>query len=198
MNSSSNGSKPAGGGVLQKLPKFSTSVWLIIIAALVLVVVVPMVTTYLDETTKQGPLKDSLSKLQSQYTDLQKQLSSQSAVTAQINALKADADAARTLYGNSCDSIDTSRDLIDLAWQYDITMVNMGVSSTPIKIQGKDYPGTTYVLAMSGQVANFQNYLIAVGKKFASSQAADVVIQPALLEGALDHATLTITILCPQ
>jgi hypothetical protein len=196
--SNSEAPKNVKSSILQRLPRLSTSVWLIIIAALVLVAAVPMVSSYVDEIAKQGSLKDRLAKLQSQYIDLQKQSSSQMAQTVQINALKAEADAARMLYGNACDSVETSRDLIELAWQYDINIVSMAASSAPIKIQGKEYAGTSYVLYMSGQVANFQNYLIAVGKKYTSSQAGDIVIRPSVVEGVLDYAVLTITILCMQ
>jgi hypothetical protein len=164
----------------------------------VFVAAFPMVTTYADEVTKQVALKDKLTKLQSQYADLQKQLSSQASVTAQVDALKAEVDDTRMSYGSACDSIETSRDLIDLSWQYDVTIVEMTSSAMSMKIQGKDYPGMSYKLSMSGQVANFQNYLTAVGNKFASSQATNIVIQPALSEGVLDHADLTIMILCAQ
>jgi hypothetical protein len=190
--------KPTGGGLLQRLPRLSLSVWLIIIVVVVLVVAVPMVTTYIDETAKQGPMKDRLARLQTQYADLQKQLSSQGSMTAQINAIKAEVDSTRALYGNACDSIEASQDLSDLAWQYDITITNMAISPVTSKIQGKNYSGNSYVLTMTGQVAGFQNYLIAVGKKFVSSQAVDILIQPATLQGTLDRATLTITIICNQ
>lgn len=157
-----------------------------------------MVTAYADEITKQGPLKVRLAKLQSQYADLQKQLSSRASVVAQADALKAEVDDTMLRYGNACDSIGTSKDLIDMAWQYDVTIVSLEGSATTITIQGKDYPGTSYKLVMNGQVTNFQNYLTAVGNKFASSQARNIVIQPSVSEGMLDHAELTIAILCAQ
>ena len=190
--------KPSGGGIMQRLPRLSTPTWLIVIAALVLVAAVPMFTTYADETAKQGPLKERLTKLQAQNADLQRQLSSQGSMTAQINALKADVEAARARYGNACDSIETSKDLIDMAWQYDVTIVSLAASPVTTKVQGRDYPGTSYVLTVSGQVSSFQNYLSALGDKFASSQPTDIVIQPATEEGMLDHATLTITMICNQ
>ena len=39
---------------------------------------------------------------------------------------------------------------------------------------------------MSGQVSNFQNYLIALGNKFPSSQPKTVDIKPAEVQGTLD------------
>jgi hypothetical protein len=198
MISASNGTKPSGGGIMQRLPRLSTPVWLIIIVALVLVAAIPMAITYADETAKQGPLRQSLSKLQAQNADLQKQLSSKGSLTTQINALKTEVEAAKGHYGNACDSIETSRDLINMAWQYDITIVSMSANPVKSKIAGKDYSGTSYVLSMSGQVSNFQNFLIALGNRFASSQPADILVLPAVQEGTLDHATLTITVICSQ
>jgi hypothetical protein len=190
--------KPFGGKIFQKLPRLSTSVWLLIIVALVLVVVVPMITAYIDATSQQKPLRERLSKLQSQYADLQKQLTPQGALIIQIDQLKADVEAAKSIYGNACDSVETSRELINMAWQYDVTITNMQANPAIEKIQGKDYPGISYVLNMSGQVANFQNYLIAVGNKFPSSRPDVLIIQPAISEGMLDHAALTVWIVCNQ
>ena len=183
---------------MQRLPRLSTTVWLIIIVVLVAVVAVPMITSYTDETAKQAPLKDRLAKLQSQYADLQKQLGSQGSMTAQINALKADIVTVHAGYGHACDSIEMSKDLIDLAWQNDVTILSMASSSVKVKIQEKDYPGTSYIIRLSGQVPNFQNYLIDMGNKFASSRPADILIQPATKQGELDHAVLTINILCNE
>jgi hypothetical protein len=198
MASPVNAPKPAGGSILQKLPKLSTSIWLLIIVALVLVAVVPMITSYFDATAQQAPLRDRLAKLQMQYAGLQKQLTPQGALTTQVNQLKSDVDAARLVYGNACDSIETSQDLLNIAWDYDVTIISIASSPMTTKIQGKDYSGTSYVLTMSGQVANFQNYLIAVGNKFPSSKAAAVSILPSTTEGLLDQATLTIWIICNQ
>jgi hypothetical protein len=190
--------KPAGGSILQKLPKLSTPVWLLIIVVLVLVAVIPMITSYFDVAAQQAPLRDRLSKLQSQYAGLQKQLTPQGALTAQVNQLKSDVEAARLVYGNACDSIETSQDLLNIAWEYDVNITSMAAAPVTAKIQGKDYSGTSYVLTMTGQVANFQNYLIAVGNKFPSSKAAAVSILPSAAEGTLDQATLTVWIICNQ
>ena len=190
--------KPSGSNIFQKLPRLSTSVWLLIIVVLVLVAVIPMISSYMDATTQQGPLREKLSKLQSQYSDLQKQMTPQGSLTTQINQLKSDVEAAKSMYGNACDSVETSRELINMTWQYDVTITSMKATAVIEKIQGKDYPGIAYVLIMTGQVANFQNYLIAVGDKFPSSRPDAVTINPAAAEGMLDHATLTIWITCNQ
>ena len=109
-----------------------------------------------------------------------------------------DVEATEIIYGIACDSVETSQELIDLAWQYDITITTIAAKSENAKIKGKDYPGTLYVLGMSGQVSNFQNYLAAMGNKFPSSMIKTVDIQPAEVQGTLDSATLTIVIVCNQ
>lgn len=190
--------KPSGSNIFQKLPRLSTSVWLLIVVALVLVAVVPMITAYIDAKSQQGPLKEKLSRLQSQYAGLQKQVTPQGAADSQINQLKLDVEAVRSLYGNACDSVETSQELMNLAWQYDVVITGMQANPVKEKIQGKDYPCISYVLNMRGQVANFQNYLIAVGNKFPSSRPDAVRIQPAAAEGMLDYAMLTIRIICNQ
>jgi hypothetical protein len=198
MVSPVNAPKPSGSSILQKLPKLSTSVWLLIIVVLVLVAVIPMITSYFDATAQQAPLRDKLSKLQSQYAILQKQVTPQGILTGQVNQLKSDVEAARLVYGHACDGIETSQDLLNLAWEYDVTITSLAASPGTAKIQGKDYSGTSYVLTMTGQVANFQNYLIAVGNKFPSSKPSAVSIAPSTTEGVLDQATLTVLIVCNQ
>ena len=170
MASPVNTKKPSKGSLFQKLPRISTSVWILIIVVLVLVVSIPMITSYMDQTAQQSVLNANLAKLKSQYTGLQQQLSSQADVTTEINRLKSDVDSARQFYGTACDSIETSQKLMDLAWEYDITIITISANNTPIKISGADYSGTSYVLNMKGQVANFQNYLIALGNNFPSKQ----------------------------
>ena len=170
--------KPSGGSIFQKLPRLSTSVWLLIIFALVLVAAVPMITAYIDATSQQALLRDRLSKLQAQYAGLQKQITPQGALATQVNQLKSEVEAARLVYGNACDGVETSQDLINMAWQYDVTITSLVANPVTVKIQGKEYPGISYVLNMRGQVANFQNYLIEVGNKFPSSRPAAVSIQP--------------------
>ncbi|RPJ64296.1 MAG: hypothetical protein EHM12_00010 [Dehalococcoidia bacterium] len=196
MVSPVSANKPSGGNIFSKLPRLSTSIWLLIIVALVLIVCVPMVTAYFDSSSQQAALQDRLSKLQTQYAGLQKELTPQGSLTAQVNQLRLDVEAAESIYGNACDSVETSRDLIDLAWQYDITITNISASAVITKIKGKDYAGTSYLITMSGQVSNFQNYLIALGNKFPTSQPTEVEIKPAKVQGTLDAATIKIFVVC--
>jgi hypothetical protein len=198
MVSPLNVNKPSGGNIFSKLPRLSTSIWLLLIVALVLIVCVPMFTAYFDSSSQQASLRDRLSKLQTQYAGLQKDLTPQGSLTSQINQARLDVEAAQSIYGNACDSVETSRDLIDLAWQYDITITSISGSAVATKIKGKDYSGTSYAVAMNGQVSNFQNYLIAVGNKFPTSQPTEVIIKPAQVQGALDSAAIKIFIVCNQ
>jgi hypothetical protein len=191
-------SAKTSNGVFKRLPRLSNSVWLLIIVALVLVVSVPPFMSYIDEQSKQAPLRERLVTLQGQYAALQKQIASQGSLSTEIARLKSDIEVARGAYGDSCDTIEASNSLINLAWQNDITILTMSASSSSAKIQGKDYPGTSYVLSVTGQTPSFQNYMRAVGEKFVSSQTVDIMIQPATAEGMLDHATLTIRMVCGQ
>jgi hypothetical protein len=196
MASPVNVNKPSGGNIFSKLPRLSTSIWLLIIVALVLIVSVPMVTAYFDASSQQSALRDRLSKLQTQYTGLQKELAPQASLTTQINQLRLDVEAAESVYGNACDSVEATRELIDLAWQYDITITSMSSNAVTAKIKGKDYAGTSYVIAMSGQVSNFQNYLMAIGNKFLTSEPLEIEIKPAQVQGTLDIATIKIFVVC--
>ena len=72
----------------------------------------------------------------------------------------------------------------------------MSVSSSKSKILGKEYPVLVYSLSLTGQVAGFQNFLIAIGNKLPSSQYSGVSISPAATEGELDTASIGIQVYC--
>jgi len=61
---------------------------------------------------------------------------------------------------------------------------------------GTDYPVLSYSLSLTGQVANFQNFLIAVGQKLPSSQFTSITISPATVEGELDNASISMQVYC--
>jgi len=85
---------------------------------------------------------------------------------------------------------------MDLAWDYDITITSMTVSQAINKMLGTDYTVLTYSLSLTGQAANFQNFLHAVGNKLPSSLFTSVTIKPATVEGELDNASITIQVYC--
>jgi hypothetical protein len=85
---------------------------------------------------------------------------------------------------------------MDLAWDNHINITSMGVSSAKSKILDKEYPVLVYSLSLTGQVAGFQNFLIAIGNKLPSSQYSGISISPATVEGELDTASIGIKVYC--
>lgn len=182
--------------IFQKLPRLSTSVWLLIVSALILIVAVPLFLGYFSEISAQTQLKHQLNQLQTRYNDLQKQSGLQPALLAEVDALKKDVDKAKLSYQNVEDSIEVSQDLIELAWEYDITINSMSMAQITSKYLGVDRPVLVCVMSMTGQVPAFQNYLLAIGNKLPSSQISQIVIQPAVEQGKLDKATIKIQVVC--
>jgi hypothetical protein len=123
-------------------------------------------------------------------------MAGQPSLSTEAGKMKAEAEAARKLYEEGCDNLRSSQILMDLAWKNDISITSLSVSPSQCKVLGTDYPALTYGLSLSGQVANFQNFLIAVGKRFPASQYQDITIKPAAVEGELDMATMSIQIMC--
>jgi len=189
-------SKSATSSLLQRLPRLSTSVWLIIVGALFLIAIVPIAMSYSDEIYRQSALNDRLVELETQYNVLQGQLTAQTSVDSEISKLSSDIAAQRAIYGNACDSIETAQRLINLAWQYDITITSMSISSGTTQIQGTDYPVTIYALGMNGWIQNFLNFIRDLDKVLPSSMASDINMQPAQAQGNPDQASVTITVVC--
>lgn len=188
--------KATKSSISQRLPRLSTSVWLILILALFLIVMVPMVTGYMEQSSQQSAIQVQINEVQSQIDDLTARMASQSAVSVEAGEVKKELEAARLQYKKIGNNPEVSKILMDLAWDYDITITNMTVSQGVNKILGADYPVLTYSLSLTGQVANFQNFLIAAGIKLPSSQFTSVTINPATIAGELDRASMNIQVYC--
>lgn len=188
--------KATKSSISQRLPRLSTSVWLILILALFLIVMVPMVTGYMEQSSQQSAIQVQINEVQSQIDDLTARMASQSAVSVEAGEVKKELEAARLQYKKIGNNPEVSKILMDLAWDYDITITNMTVSQGVNKILGADYPVLTYSLSLTGQVANFQNFLIAAGIKLPSSQFTSVTINPATIAGELDKASMNIQVYC--
>jgi len=182
--------------ISQRLPRLSTSVWLILILALFLIAMVPMVTGYIEQISQQAAIQLQISLAQSQIDALTAKMASQSSATTEAVKMKADLEAAKLQYKNVGDNADVSQILMGLAWDYDITITSMSVSQAKSKMLGTDYPVLSYSLSLTGQVANFQNFLIAVGQKLPSSQFTSITISPATVEGELDNASISMQVYC--
>lgn len=182
-------------GVFSGLPRISTSVWLIVIGALFLIAMVPLTLNYVDAVSQLSLLQTQLDQLQARYDSLKKSQASEASLTAEINTVRTDLESVRKAYKSAQDNPDISQVLISLADNYDITITSMAVISSSTKILGTDYQALSYTLNLSGQVANFQNFLLATAGKLPASQIVNYNILPAQVEGDLDKATITLQML---
>jgi hypothetical protein len=185
-----------GNSILQRLPRLSTTVWLIVVFCLFLVAMIPLATGYLAQASQQQALRQQVTQLQSQYDVVKAKMAAEASPSGEPGKLKAEADAATKLYEEGCDNLVSSQILMDLAWKNNLTITSLSVSSSKGKILATDYPAFTYSLSLSGQVAGFQNFLIAVDQRFPASLYQNISITPATVEGNLDTASIGIQILC--
>ena len=184
------------GGILQRLPRLSSNVWIVIIACLFLVAMIPLTMGYMEQAAKQKALKLQIGQLQSQYDALKAKMASPSSLTADVGKLKTEAEAAKSAYEKVDYNPEVSKIIMDLAWDNDVTITTMGVSSSKSKILAKEYPVLIYSLSMTGQVANFQNFLSAIGRELPSSEYTSITIKPATVEGELDSASMGVRVYC--
>ncbi len=196
MTSNSEAPEKAGSSILQRLPRLGTRVWILIILCLFLVAVIPLATGYTEQAAQQQALRLQISQLQTQYDALKAKMASQPPAAAELGKLKTEAEAAKLLYKNVADNPEISQAIMNLAWDNDITITSMGVSSSKNKILDKEYPVLVYSLSLTGQVASFQNFLIAIGNKLPSSQYTTITITPATVEGELDTASMVLQVYC--
>jgi uncharacterized membrane protein len=188
--------KATRSNIFQRLPRLSTSVWLILILALFLIAMVPLVTGYIEQVSQQAAIQLQINQVQSQIDALKIKMASQSSATTEAARMKADLETAKLHYKNIGDNAEVSQVLMGMAWDYDITITGMTVSQSTNKVLGTDYLVLNYSLSMTGQVANFQNFLIAAGQKLPSCQFTGITINPAAVEGELDNATINLQVYC--
>ena len=188
--------KKPGSSILQRLPRLATRIWVLIILCLFLIAVVPLAMGYMTQSARQQALKLQIGQLQPQVDALKAKMASQPSAAAEMGRLKAEAEAAKLLYKSLSDNPEISQVIMDLAWDNHINITSMGVSSSKSKILDKEYPVLVYSLSLTGQVANFQNFLIAIGNKLPSSQYSGITITPAIVEGELDRASMGIQVYC--
>jgi len=190
--------KATKSNISQRLPRLSTSVWLILILALFLIVMAPMVTGYIEQVSQQAAIQLQIDQVQSQIDELNAKMASLTTATTEAARMKAELEVAKLQYKNIGDNAEVSQIIMALAWDYDITITSMTVSQAINKMLGTDYPVLTYSLSLSGQVANFQNFLIAAGNRLPSCQFTSVSITPATVEGELDNASVNLQVYCNE
>jgi len=185
-------------GILQRLPRLSTSVWILLIVCLFVIAMVPLVLGYFEQDARQQSLKLQTTQLQSLTDALKAKTPGPASPSAGIVELNAEAEKYKAYFPKLTDNPEVSQSILDLAWDpnIDITIISLSVSSTNNKILGKDYPMLVYSLSLTGQVDNFQKFLRAVGAKWRTSEYTAVTITPAIVEGELDKAAMTIQVYC--
>jgi len=188
--------KKPGSSILQRLPRLATRIWVLIILCLFLIAVVPLAMGYMTQSARQQALKLQIGQLQPQVDALKAKMASQPSAAAEMGRLKAEAEAAKLLYKSLSDNPEISQVIMDLAWDNHINITSMGVSSSKSKILDKEYPVLVYSLSLTGQVAGFQNFLIAIGNELPSSLYSGISISPATVEGELDTASIGIQVYC--
>lgn len=196
MTDLSNPSPAIKKGLASKLSRINTKIWLIAIIGLFLIVMFPLVTDAIITVSKQHELRSRLAQLQTQHQDLLGKLAAQSDLTAQIEQSRKNLQALKTNYGSISQNLEVSRGITDLAWNHNITVNSIAVTSDKAKVVGLEMPVLRYTLALSGQVASFQNFILALSRKYKSGEILRVDIAPAQTEGELDKCTVVFQIYC--
>ena len=184
--------------ILQRLPRLSTALWLLIIGCLFVIAMVPLALGYMEQAALQQSLQLQIRQLQSQTDALKAKIPDHVSPAAGIVELKAEAEKYRSYFPTLADNPEVTQALQDLAWDsdVDVTIASLGVSQSNNKILDKNYPVLVYTLSLNGQVDNFQKFLRAVGAKLRTSEYTAVSITPAVIEGELDKATITLQVYC--
>jgi len=174
-----------------RLHRFSRVVWIILLVGVFLIIAVPLLMIYQQQPVKQAELEHELSLLQkisgastTQSNKLQLQLRT---VEDQI-------ETAKGSFPRLDQGLEIIRGLLELAEAKGITVTG---TETVFPDKGAaNYPVLTYVIRASGQVPEFQNFLLDLDEKFPTCQIKEVLFSITNEEGKEDKAVLTIDITC--
>ena len=189
-------------GLLSKLPKLGRVSQLLLLIGIFLILFLPLVVIYQKQPAMQAGLQQEFSLLQKVLATPTTQNGDKGAVEAELKRVADETEAVRTIFPDPDKSPEIIDRLIQLAESNDIDITQAKVSTSKQKIgEAKDaveWDKLTFEIGLKGQVAKFQNFMLALGKddKLQTCVVREVTFTVAKKEGDKDTASLKIDVFC--
>lgn len=190
-------------GILDRLPKLSRVSQTVLIIALLVAMFLPTYLIYYQQPKTQATLRASLTSLRKV---LAVEETPKAKLEAELKKVEGETAAARASYPDASQMPELVNALIKLATDNDITVTGTKVDITrlpPPKEKAKDKAPTERIdtiinigLDMKGQVAQFQNFLLAVDREFPTARFKKVAITIRSEQGEPDTCGLSLDVMC--
>lgn len=157
-------------GLLDRLPKMGRVSQLILIIGVFLVIFIPLFWIYQQQPQKEAELENTLGNLR---MILSAQQTPKAKFEEDLAQITAESEKAKASFPTTSDGSKIMDVLLDLAEEYDIYVTKTEMTSAkPVK--GSIFPTLTFDLGLSGQVPNFQNFLLALDDKLPAAKFKEV------------------------
>lgn len=180
--------------LLDKLPKLGRVSQLMLLVGIFVILFVPMLVVYQQQSAKQAYLEHELFLLQ---TVLAAPATEKEALEAEIRRAEAELEAAKAVFPSQSQSSDIIDSLLELAELNDIYVTHSQVSTSEQPIGEEEgaakWQAVTFVISLEGQAPKFQNFLLSLDDKFPTCKVRKVDITIAE-EGEQDKASVTIDV----
>ncbi len=177
--------------LLSRLPRFSRVVWIMLLLGVFLIMAVPMAMIYQQQPLKQAELEHELSLLQKISGA---SMTQGDQLRLQLKIAEKQVEIAKGSFPRLDQGLEIIRGLLELA---EANGIDVRGTETILSDKNKDptdYSVVTYVIHASGQVPEFQNFLLVLNREFPTCQVKEVLFGITNEEGKEDKAVLTIDI----
>ncbi len=193
-------------GILERLPRLSRTSQTVLILAILVAMFLPTYLIYYQQPKMRATLQASLASLQKV---LDAEETPKVKLETELTRIEEETAATRAIYPDPSHVPELVNDLIELAKENGATVTNTKVSVTklqPPKEKAKGPAPKEMVdtvlnvdLSLKGQVAHFQNFLLALDRQFPTARIKKAAFTIHSEEGTEDTCELSLLVLCyPQ
>jgi Tfp pilus assembly protein PilO len=181
--------------ILNRLPKLSRLSHVIVLVGVFVVLLGGMLFLINTQSARYAELRSELTSLQA---ILVKPVTEKESIQVKIDKVEAEIESSNEVFPKLEQSTDIVNSLYDLAESNDVVITKASTVMPDLRQVKTSYPALTFTLSLDGQVPKFQNFLLAVGDRYPTSEIRRVDITIADEEGEEDKADITIDVHCYQ
>jgi hypothetical protein len=157
-------------GLLDRLPKMGRISQLVLVIGVFLIIFIPLFWLNQQQPEKQAELENTLSNLRKIVSAQQTPRAKWEADLARVTA---EAEQAKASFHATTQGPEILDILLELAEENDIYVTSTVMSSAKAA-KGSIFPTLTFELGLSGQIPNFQNFLLALDDKLPAAKFKEI------------------------
>lgn len=185
---------------LGRLPKLGRLSQLMLLVGIFLIVFIALWMVHQEQAPKRVDLESRRLILEGVLAGTGKQEGSKDKLEAQLSSITAETETASAVFYTQDRGPEIMNRLLELATLYDISVVKTEQAASDQTMTIGDNTVTfqvlTFTLDLKGQVAEFQNFLLALESKLPTSEIQQVTMTVAEKKGEEDTANVKLDVFC--